>query len=274
MRPPPYASPLQRAGYWLFYTVVTLVFVFLMLPVLAIIPISFSSGSFLSYPLPGLSWQWYQEVLAPYPWMFALKNSLIVAVFATLLATVLGTLAALGLARSRLPGSAALMGILISPMIVPLVITAVAIYLFFAQIGLTASFIGLILAHAALGAPFVLITVAATLQGFDLNLMRAGQSLGATPTRVFFKIVLPMISPGVISGALFAFATSFDEVVVAIFLSGPAQRTLPRQMFDGIRENISPAIIAVATLLVIFAVVLMAVVELLRRRSERLRGLS
>jgi putative spermidine/putrescine transport system permease protein len=121
--------------------------------------------------------------------------------------------------------------------------------------------------------PFVVITVAATLQGFDLNLSRAGASLGASPARVFFRIVLPLILPGVISGALFAFVTSFDEVVVALFLTGPQERTLPRQMFNGIRENISPVITAVASLLILISVLLLTTVELLRRRNERLRGL-
>lgn len=273
MAPPPYASPLGRVWYYGLRAICGLVLAFLVLPILAIVPLSFNATSFLSYPMPGLSLQWYAEVFAPYPWMFALQNSLIVALSATALATVLGTLAALGLTRSHLPWRSAIMGLMISPMVVPIVITGVGVYFFFAELGLTASYPGLILAHTALAAPFVVITVSATLHGFDANLMRAGASLGAPPLTVFFRVVLPLILPGVISGALFAFATSFDEVVVAIFLAGPQQRTLPLQMFDGIRENISPAIVAVATLLVLVSVLLMIAVELLRRRGERLRGL-
>ncbi len=272
--PPRHTEPRYRLWWYAMRVFVALVCVFLVAPILAIVPISFSSGSFLSYPLPGFSLKWYAEVFEPRPWMFALRNSLIVGSGATVLATTLGTLAALGLARANLPGRDAVTAFLISPMVVPLIITAVGVYFFFAQLGLTASFPGLILAHTVLAVPFVVITVTATLEGFDTNLIRAGQSLGADPVRVFRKVTLPLISPGVASGAIFAFAISFDEVVVAIFLAGPAQRTLPRQMFDGIRENISPAILAVATLLVVVALALMITIGLLKRRSERLRGLS
>jgi putative spermidine/putrescine transport system permease protein len=188
------------------------------------------------------------------------------------LATVLGTLAALGLNRARLPMKALIMGVLLSPMIVPTVITAVGVYFFFAPIGLTNSFSGLILAHTALAAPFVVITVNATLQGFDVNLIRAASGLGARPVTAFFRVTLPLILPGVASGMVFAFATSFDEVVVALLLSGPGQRTLPREMFMGIREQISPEITAVATVLIVFSATLLLVMEGLRRRSRRLRG--
>jgi putative spermidine/putrescine transport system permease protein len=159
-------------------------------------------------------------------------------------------------------------------MIVPIVISALGLYFFFAEIGLNATYTGLILAHTALGAPFVVITVTATLQGFDNTLMRAASSLGANPVKVFFAVVLPLILPGVVSGALFAFATSFDEVVVVLFSAGPEQRTLPRQMFDGIKENITPAIMAAATLLIAFALALLSVLEYLRRRSEKLNSPS
>jgi putative spermidine/putrescine transport system permease protein len=178
-----------------------------------------------------------------------------------------------GLANIRFRGKAVLTAFLIAPIIDPLVIFAAGLYFFYTPLGLTNSLLGLTLAHAALGAPFVLITVSATLAGFDRNLVRAASSLGAGPGTVFFKVQLPLIAPGVISGALFAFATSFDEVVIAIFLTGPAQRTLPRQMFDGIRENISPTILAVATILIALAMVLLVTAELLRRRSIRMRGI-
>jgi putative spermidine/putrescine transport system permease protein len=158
-------------------------------------------------------------------------------------------------------------------MVVPLIITGVGVYFFFAQLGLNASYAGLILAHTVLAVPFVVITVTVTLEGFDTNMVRAAQSLGAGPVTTFRKVTLPLISPGVASGAVFAFAISFDEVVVAVFLAGPAQRTLPREMFAGLRENISPAILAVATLLVVIALALMVTMGLLKRRSERLRGL-
>ena len=166
------------------------------------------------------------------------------------------------------------MAIMISPLIVPLIITAAGMFLFFAEFRLNATFTGLILAHTVLGLPFVVITVTATLAGFDSNLMRASASLGATPSRTFFKVVVPMISPGVISGGLFAFITSFDEVVVVLFIGGRNQVTLPRQMWSGIRQEISPTILSAATVLVLFAIVLLVTLELLCRRSERLRGLT
>ena len=166
------------------------------------------------------------------------------------------------------------MAVLISPMIVPVIISAAGMFFFYSKIGLAQTMPGLILAHAALGTPFVVITVTATLIGFDHSLTRAAASLGATPTTTFFKVIMPLVTPGMISGALFAFITSFDEVVVVFFLAGFEQRTIPRQMWAGIREQISPTILAVATLMVFFSIILLITLEMLRRRSERLRGLS
>ncbi|WP_231986921.1 MULTISPECIES: ABC transporter permease [Pseudomonas] len=248
--------------------------IFLVVPILVIVPLSFNEGSFLSYPLSGFSLRWYQEFLGSQEWMRALRNSLIIAPAATLLATALGTLAAVGLARGEFRGKGLVMAVLISPMIAPLVIIAVSLYFFFAQLNLLNSYLGLVLAHAALGVPFVVITVTATLQGYDRNFSRAAASLGATPWFAFRKVMLPLIAPGVISGALFAFATSFDEVVVTLFLASPAQRTLPMQMFGGIRENLNPTIAAAATLMIAASAVLLLLMEWLRRRNEKLRGAS
>ena len=184
------------------------------------------------------------------------------------MSTVLGTMAAVGLARVNFWGKGALMSLLIAPMVVPIVVVGVSTYLFFAKIGINDTYLGLVLVHAALGAPFVLTTVLATLQSFNENLIRASLSLGASHLTTFFKITLPIIAPGVISGALFAFATSFDEVVVTLFIAGPSQVTLPRQMFTGIRENINPTIAAVATLLIIFTTTLMRGLEWLRGKRR------
>lgn len=249
------------------------VLVFLMAPIFAIVPLSFNSGQFLTYPLEGFSLRWYEEFLSSDAWMRALKNSFFVGIISTLLSTSLGTLASLGLTRADFRGKSIVMAVLLSPMIVPMVITAVGFYFFFAPLGLTANYTGLILAHTALATPFVVITVSATLQGFDGNLARASASLGADPFTTFFRVVLPLIAPGVFSGALFAFATSFDEVVVVLMVAGPEQRTLPREMFSGIRENISPTITAVATVMILVSVVMLATLELLRRRNERMRGI-
>lgn len=265
---PAYATFADKLGWYLLRSVGVLVLLFLLLPILAIIPLSFSSSTFLSYPMPGWSLQWYDNLFTSEAWGRATRNSFIVAPLATVLATVLGTLAAVGLARIQFWGKGLLMSLLIAPMVVPIVVVGVSTYLFFAKIGLNDSYTGLILVHAALGAPFVLTTVLATLQSFNENLIRASLSLGAGHVATFFRVTLPIIAPGVISGALFAFATSFDEVVVTLFIAGPGQVTLPRQMFTGIRENINPTIAAVATLLIIFTSALMLGLEWLRGRRR------
>ncbi|CAB3797654.1 Inner membrane ABC transporter permease protein YdcV [Paraburkholderia ultramafica] len=263
----PHTSLVERVWYFALRVLVVLTLLYLILPVMAIVPLSFSSSTFLVYPIPGWSLRWYQNLIASSEWRMAAKNSFIVAPSATVVATVLGTLAAIGLTKANFRGKGLLMAILISPMIVPVVVVAVGMYLFFAPLGLANTYIGLILAHASLGVPFVVTTVAATLQGFNYNLVRASLSLGANPVKTFFRITLPVIAPGVISGALFAFATSFDEVVVTLFLAGADQTTLPRQMFTGIRENISPTIAALATILIVFSTCLLLALEWLRGRN-------
>ena len=248
---------------------------------------SLAMGQLVAFPgAEGAGFWW--DVWNNSSWVKAAKNSIIIGFFSTILATVLGTLAALGLSRPEMPYRRAIMAVLISPMIVPLIITATGMFFFYsnpcellAMIGLpgdcgrlAGTYTGVILAHATLGIPFVIITVTATLVGFDQSLNRAAASLGANPRTTFFRVTMPLILPGVISGALFAFVTSFDEVVAVLFIAGPDQQTIPRQMWNGIREQISPAILAVATILVLFSIALLTTVELLRRRSERLRGLT
>jgi len=281
MKLPPYAGKLERVWHWFYLIFCGLVFFFLIAPIIVIIPLSFNAQPYftftremLTFNPEGYSLRWYQDFFTSESWLRSIRNSFVIAIASTIVATVLGTIAALGLARSYLPYRAALMGLLISPMIVPLIISAAGMYFFYSSIGLSQTFLGVILAHAALGTPFVVITVTATLVGFDYSLVRAAQSLGATPTYAFFKIIMPLITPGVISGALFAFITSFDEVVVVLFLAGVEQRTIPREMWSGIREHISPTILAVATILVMISVALLVTLELLRRRNARLRGLT
>ena len=248
-----------------------LVLLFLVAPILIIVPLSFSSGSFLYYPLPGLSLRWYQDFFTSTFWLPSLWNSLIVGISATALATLLGTLGALGMWRTSFPGQRLILALVIAPMVVPVVIVAVGVYFAFAPLGLTDGYGGLILAHTTLAAPFVVVTVLATLAGFDRTLLRAAASLGAPPLTAFRRVTLPLILPGVASGAVFAFATSFDEVVVALLMAGPGQRTLPRQMFAGINDNISLTITAAATMLITISLLLMIAVAALRRRGERLR---
>ena len=252
---------------------------FLILPILVIVPLSFNSQPYftftaemLAFEADAYSLRWYRTIVENPNWLLAIQNSFIVGVFATIVATLLGTVAAVGLASSEMPFRRTITALLLSPMIVPLIIIAAGMFFFYTRFGLVGTFPGLIIAHAALGIPFVIVTVTATLVGFDRSLYNAGLSLGTGPVRTFMRVVLPLIRPGVISGALFAFVTSFDEVVLVLFLAGPDQRTIPRQMFSGLREQINPTILAVATLLILVSICLLVTIELLRRRSERLRS--
>ena len=278
---PPYTGIGGKIGHYSYIVFCGFVFLFLIAPILVIIPLSFNAEPYftftegmISMKSDAYSTRWYADIAKNPQWAFSAVNSIIVAVCSTLLATFLGTLAALGLSQSHMPYKSAVMGVLISPMIVPLIISAAGMFFFYSNIGLAQTLPGLILAHAVLGTPFVVITVTATLTGFDDSLTRASQSLGADSRKTFFKVQMPLILPGVISGALFAFITSFDEVVIVFFLAGFEQRTIPRQMWAGIREQISPTILAVATILVLVSILLLTTVELLRRRSEKLRGIS
>ena len=278
---PPHTGIGGKIGHYSYIIFCGFVFLFLIAPILVIIPLSFNAEPYftftegmMSLKSDAYSTRWYADIAKNPQWAFSAVNSIIVAVCSTLLATFLGTLAALGLSQSHMPYKSAVMGVLISPMIVPLIISAAGMFFFYSNIGLAQTLPGLILAHAVLGTPFVVITVTATLTGFDNSLTRASQSLGADSRKTFFKVQMPLILPGVISGALFAFITSFDEVVIVFFLAGFEQRTIPRQMWAGIREQISPTILAVATILVLVSILLLTTVELLRRRSEKLRGIS
>jgi putative spermidine/putrescine transport system permease protein len=268
--PEPNPTLAQRVARIALATLAALVLAFLVAPIAIIVPLSFSSGSFLYYPLPGFSLRWYEDFFGSSFWLPAVWNSLLVGTSATLLATLLGTLAALGLWRARFPGQGVVLALLIAPMVVPVVIIAVGVYFAFAPLGLNDGYAGLILAHATLGAPFVVITVLAALSGFDRSLLRAASNLGAPPITAFARVMLPLILPGVLSGAVFAFAASFDEVVVALLIAGPGQRTLPRQMFAGINDNISLTIAAAATMLIAVSIAFMALVAWLHARSRRL----
>ena len=278
---PPYLSTPERLWHYGFRILCGLIFFFLIFPLIVIVPLSFNSVPFFTFTKEmlaldpaGYSLKWYEDFFSNLNWQGAVRNSVIIAFFATMLSTTLGTLAALGLSRPTMPAKTLIMSLLISPMIVPLIISAAGMFFFYSRIGLQGTHLGVILAHAALGTPFVVITVTATLVGFDNSLIRASSSLGASPTTTFFKVIVPLILPGVISGALFAFITSFDEVIVVLFVGSFRQRTIPWQMFSGIREHISPTILAVATILVIVSIGLLFAVELLRRRGERLRGVQ
>ena len=289
---PTYYTPMQTLWHNSFMLICGLIFFFLIAPLLPVMWLSFNAQDFftftpemLAFDPAGYSLKHYRDFLGTDEWMVPLKNSLIIAPIATLISVSLGTLAAIGLSQSHVPFRQWIMAIMISPMIVPLIISATGMFFFYAPLGnwleatlgLNQSFVGyvkVILAHAVLGVPFVIITVTATLVGFDKSLTRAAANMGANPVTTFFRVQMPLILPGVISGGLFAFITSFDEVVVVLFVGSAQQQTLPWQMFTGLREQISPTILAAATILVTISILLLTTVELLRRRSERLRGLS
>lgn len=292
---PVYATPAQRVRYYAFRVLCGLIFFFLIAPIVVIIPLSFNAQDFFTFTPEmlaldpdGFSTKHYEDFFSNSDWQLALSNSLKIAPVATIISVTLGTLAAIGLSQSHVPFRRAIMAILISPMIVPLIISATGMYFFYSNpyipipflgklelpFTLTGTYWGVVLAHAALGIPFVIITVTATLVGFDQSLTRAAANMGAGPVRTFFKIQMPLILPGVVSGGLFAFITSFDEVVVVLFVGSAGQKTLPWQMFTGLREQISPTILAVATILITVSILLLFVVEVLRRRSERLRGIT
>ncbi|SFO50515.1 putative spermidine/putrescine transport system permease protein [Bradyrhizobium sp. Ghvi] len=265
----PYPTTTERirvAALWIWCV---LVLIFLVVPIFVPVPLSFNSGSFFTFPLAGISIRWYEVVLGTPRWRAAIGNSLLVGAGATVLATFLGTLTAIGLSDPKFPGRRFVVPLLISPLIVPVVVTAVGTYLFYARIGLANTYAGIILAHTVLASPFVVVTVGASLSGFDRNLMRATSILGAKPLTGFLRVMLPLILPGVLSGAAFAFVTSFDEVVVVQFLANAQQRTLPLEMFTGLREQLSPAITAAATLMMGLSILLLIVANLLGRRSRQ-----
>ena len=276
----PNHTPLNyRIWHYTYLTFCGLVFFFLIAPLFVILPLSFNAEQYIHFSAKmlaldpeGFSLRWYEDMIygTKNPWGLATKNSLIIAFFATIGSTVLGTVAALGLSSRHMPYKAAFMALLISPMIVPLIISGTAIFFFMAKVGLAATHTGIIIAHIILGTPFVVITVTATLTGFDHSVTRAAASLGSNPVNTFRKITLPLIMPGVISGALFAFVTSFDEVIVVLFLAGLENTTIPIQMWVGLREQLSSNILAVATCLIIMSTLILVSAELLRRRSDRL----
>ena len=280
---PKYTEPHYRIWHYIYLTICGAVFFFLIAPLFVIFPLSFNAEEFLVFSdgmkrldPDAFSLRWYKDMIygTKNPWGLATKNSFIIAFFATIGSVILGTVAALGLSSRHMPFKGLIMAVLISPMIVPLIISGVAIFFFMAKAGLAATHLGIILAHIILGTPFVVITVTATLSGFDHSVTRAAASLGSDPVNTFMKITLPLILPGVISGGLFAFVTSFDEVVVVLFLAGLDNTTIPIQMWTGLREQLSPTILAVATCLIVLSTLILITAELLRRRSERIRGIN
>lgn len=239
---------------------------FLIAPLIAILPLAFTDSVFLNYPIPGYSTRWFEELLTASVWQRSIVNSLIIGCGTTLLATILGTVGALGLRDRQLsPVLTTIKTIFLLPMVVPAVVLGVGMQLMFARYGLTNTYLGVIIAHTVVAVPFVVVNVLAVLQGIDRRLEQAAASLGAAPVTVLKQVTLPLALPGIVSGAVFAFATSLDEVVLTLFVAGPNQRTLARQMFSTIRENISPAIAAAAFVFIVGTVLIAVVLNLSQR---------
>lgn len=249
---------------------VGLVIFFLIAPIAVIVIVSFSSASYLSFPPPGFSLRWYADYLDQPGWVNATILSIWVAAAVTVVASVLGTAAAIGLVRGRFPGKRLLHACILSPLIVPSIVVAIGVYFFYVRLGLVGSPLAMIAAHSALAAPFVVLNVSATLYGFDERLEQAALNLGATRWQAFRHITFPIIRPGIIAGALLAFVTSFDELIVALFVSGTGAITLPRKMWDSIRFGLEPTIAAVSVLTIVVSVLAFASAEILRRRSLRM----
>ena len=250
-----------------------IVLTFLAFPILVVIAASFSSASYLTFPPPAFGLRWYREYLESAGWLHATALSLGVATAVVGLSTALGTLAALGLQRLPPVLRSIAAGVILSPLIVPVIVVAIGIYYAFSRYGLVGTPTGLVLAHTCLAVPFVETSVGASLAGLDRRLEQAARSLGATPWGTFRQVTLPLIGPGVVAGALFAFVTSFDELVVALFPTGPGTVTLPRRMWDDLRFAIDPTIAAVSALTIVLTAVLLGDAHRLRRRGERLRAM-
>ncbi|MGE3147669.1 MAG: ABC transporter permease [Pseudorhodoplanes sp.] len=248
---------------------VALICVYLLLPTLIVVPISFTETDYITFPPQGFSWRWYGVFFGQATWRDSTFTSFVVALASATLATVLGTLAAFGL--NRITGASAkfVIWLILLPMVVPSIIIAVALYGAFAPLGLIGNKAGLVVAHTILTLPFVVINVSAILQKLDRRMVDAARSLGAGPLTAFRKIVLPVILPGVLAGGVFSFLTSFDEIVLALFITGPDSITLPVQMWNGIRFEINPAVAAASSILLGIAILLLAVFSLLRPRTPR-----
>lgn len=256
-----------RIGPALLWSFAGLVCLFLIAPSLVVIPMSFNEDELLRFPPRGFSLIWYKTYFAREEWTSSTINSVAIALLSTAVATVLGTLTAYGLVRGRIPLRNAFIAVLLMPMIVPPIVTAVAMYGVFAPLDLVGSILGMSLAHAVLALPFVVINVAAVMQRMDWRAEQAARSLGASALRAFLLVTLPLIRPGIIAGAIFAFITSFDEVVVALFISGSNAVTLPVQMWSGLRFEINPVVASASTMLIGVSAIVLAAITLLRRRT-------
>ncbi|MGH8432754.1 MAG: ABC transporter permease [Solimonas sp.] len=242
---------------------------FLLLPVVVVIPVSFTPNRYLSLPVDGWSLRHYQAILFEPVWRDSVRDSLIVAVCATVIAVVLGTICAVGCWRISSRFSEFVRFLMLAPIIVPSIVHALGFYQAWVQIGLIDTYAGLIIAHAMKGLPYVVISVSASLANFDLRLEQAARNLGATVSRALWLVVVPCIRPGILGGAVFAFITSWDELVVTLFITSRRVYTLPKKIWDGIQDNISPSVAAMATLLIAVTLTCVVAYALQTRARER-----
>lgn len=266
----------QRSEWWWSLArqaVSALAVIYLVAPLIIVLIISFSSAPFLTFPPPGFSLQWYHNLFNNPAWSGSLITSVKILVPAALIATITGTAAAYGLVRSSFPGKTAVAALLMAPLVVPVIVTAVGIFGFFRTLGLFGTLSGLIVAHAVLTVPYVVATVSGTLIMVDRRLEQAALTLGASPWKTFRRVTLPLILPAVLSGLVFAMVVSFDELVVSLFISTPAVRPVTVEMWSNVRGAVDPTIAAVAT--VLFTVSLAALLgEVITRRFRSRPELS
>jgi len=253
----------------IFYTYCWLVLIFMIMPNLVVFPISFSKATYLEFPPKEWSLRWYYDYFSREEWIDATLRSFEVAICVTILAVILGSLAAYGLVRGRFPGKNLINSLIISPMVAPILVTAVSVFILFTKFRLNGTLAGFIIAHTIVATPFVVIVMTASLRGVSIELEQAAMNLGANRFTTLRRVVFPMALPGMISSGLFAFLISFDELIIAIFISSPRMSTLPKILWEGIRTEINPTIASVSTLLITLSAVILLSVGLVRRYFEK-----
>jgi ABC-type spermidine/putrescine transport system permease subunit II len=262
-----FASTRSRPAAAALATVGTLVLVFLALPIIIVVPMSFSSAESLRFPPPGFSLRWYEAFFSDPQWLEAAINSLVIGVTSSTIALALGTVAAYGLVRGSFIGRRALEANFIAPMVLPPVIVAVALYIFFAKLGILGAYWAIIAAHAVLATPYVVLLMSLAIQAFDIRIEQVAMTLGASRAQMLTRVLLPNLLPNAAAAWLFAFVISFDEVVVTLFVSG-THLTVPKRMFNQLVLQINPTITAIATLLIAFSLIAVALGAWLTRGSS------
>lgn len=260
----------DRLGRWAVTVVAVAVLTFLALPILIVVPMSFSSAEALTFPPPGLSLRWYESFFGDARWLQAARTSIIVALASSTLAAVLGSAAAYGLVRGNWLGRKAVEANFLLPLIVPQVITALALYIYFARLGILGTLPGLIMGHTVLGLPYVVLIMSVAIRSFDVRIEQVALSLGSSWPRMFVTVVLPNLAPSLAAAWLFAFVISFDEVIITFFLAG-ANETIPKRMFNELMLQVNPTITAIATLLIAVSIITISALAILARRSGLLK---